>query len=130
MEIDLKTLAHYIKQEVRAEFNEVHLSGNLMNTIKVVKDGDDYLVKIPAEIYDFAKFWKEKVIIPTGKGSYASQLNEQGSEFWLYWQDKNGKWHKQKRKPRNHKNYIENAIIRAVARFSKENGWQITQEIL
>ncbi len=93
---DMMLLAEKIRNKIRLEFNVVHLSKNLMNTIKVYETSYGYEVEIPAEIYDIKKWFKEGVIVYTGKGSYAQAVNETGG-----WSE-------------SHNGYVECAIASAI----------------
>lgn len=102
-QILLQKLAEKIKEKIRNDFKEVHLSQNLMNTISVSSTPTGFLVDIPAEIYDLAKYYKEGVIIYTGAGSYAEDVDINGGF--------SGK----------HKDYIERAILESVSEWVAEN---------
>lgn len=89
----------------REEFKAVHLSGQLMRSIKVEADGDgNYRVEIPPQIYDIAKFRKSGVVIPTSQDSYALKLNVTGGFSGT------------------HKDYIERAIFATFVRWHLANG--------
>lgn len=107
---ELEDLAYCIKNALREEFADKHLSGNLLNTIKIEVVGDDKVnVIIPAEVYNFYRFFKDRVIIPRGGGSYASRLDKEGSSFVVY--------HKGGRsfvKPHNHIGYVDRVINEAL----------------
>lgn len=79
---DSKLLADIIVKNIREEFQEKHLSGNLADTIRVEKyngsDGIGYDVVIPAETYDIKEFSKTGKIVYTYNGSYASQVDVTG----------------------------------------------------
>lgn len=102
-QILLQKLAEKIKQKIINDFKEVHLSQNLMNTISVSSTPTGFLIDIPAEIYDLAKYYKEGVIIYTGAGSYAEDVDINGGF--------SGK----------HKDYIERAILESVSEWVAEN---------
>lgn len=102
-QILLQKLAEKIKQKIINDFKEVHLSQNLMNTISVSSTPTGFLIDIPAEIYDLAKYYKEGVIIYTGAGSYAEEVDINGGF--------SGK----------HKDYIERAILESVSEWVAEN---------
>ena len=102
-QILLQKLAEKIKEKIRNDFKEVHLSQNLMNTISVSSTPTGFLIDIPAEIYDLAKYYKEGVIIYTGAGSYAEDVDINGGF--------SGK----------HKDYIERAILESVREWIAEN---------
>ena len=102
-QILLQKLAEKIKEKIRNDFKEVHLSQNLMNTISVSSTPTGFLIDIPAEIYDLAKYYKEGVVIYTGAGSYAEDVDINGGF--------SGK----------HKDYIERAILESVSEWIAEN---------
>ena len=102
-QILLQKLAEKIKEKIRNDFKDVHLSQNLMNTISVSSTPTGFLIDIPAEIYDLAKYYKEGVIIYTGAGSYAEDVDINGGF--------SGK----------HKDYIERAILESVSEWVAEN---------
>lgn len=106
----LNLLKDLIIQEIQKDFDQKHLSGNLVETIRWEVNEQGYNIIIPAEVYDMYRFFKEGVIIPTGWGSYASELDETGSEFAVY--SKKGKRYYVK--PHNHIGYIERAINNAL----------------
>ena len=111
-QILLQKLAEKIKQKIINDFKEVHLSQNLMNTISVSSTPTGFLVDIPAEIYDLAKYYKEGVIIYTGAGSYAEDVDINGGF--------SGK----------HKDYIERAILESVSEWLAENELRSKEVIL
>lgn len=102
-----RRLAEIIVKKLKAEFSSIHLSGNLASTIKISKYSDNensgYEIEIPAEMYDIAKFRKDGVIIHTGKGSYASEVNVSGGFSG------------------QHKNYVENSIQQAISEWLGES---------
>lgn len=114
-EAQLSSLAYFVKAEIREDFKHRHLSGNLMETIRVGKTPDGFEVEIPAEIYDMYEFQMTGAIVYTGEGSYANQLDIAGSEFWTFYLDGSRRYVK----PHNHINYAENAIKRAVDKWMK-----------
>ena len=93
-------LAKLIVQSLQKEFQIVHYTGNLMNTIKIIETENGVAVEIPAERYLFSTYRKKGVIIPYGfGGSYASEIDETGGF--------SGK----------HKGYVERCIDEAIARW-------------
>ena len=83
-EKDLYKLASIIIANIKEEFALKHLSGNLVKTIKVENLGNQINIIIPAEIYDILEYKKTKVIRYTGKGSYASSLDEKSENHTGY----------------------------------------------
>ena len=73
-------LADEIVMFIMKDFKDLHLSGNLMDTLTVEREGlNKVTIRIPAQVYDMYKYVKDKVIVYTNQGSYASKLNEEGS---------------------------------------------------
>ena len=92
---------------IMKDFRDLHLSGNLTNTLTVEREGlNKVTIRIPAQIYDMYKYLKEKVIIYTGQGSYASRLNDEGSYIF-------------KKYIGNHIRYIDSSI--SLAMMNLEN---------
>lgn len=102
---DKEQLARLIVEMLELEFKDIHLSKNLVNTIKIYKDVDKWVVEIPAVMYDFKTYFSKGVIIPyNGDDSYAELINQTGGF--------SGK----------HKDYIDNCIVNAIIRWKlKEN---------
>ena len=106
----VQELAELIRAYIRANFETVHLSGNLMDTITVEKTADGFTVEIPAEIYDLKRWKKEKAIVYTGEGSYAEKVNQTGGF--------SGK----------HANYVEDEIEIAIIDWGRDNNMQLVKE--
>ena len=102
---ELQKLADIIVAKINEEFEIKHLSRNLVNTIKIEMVEDKIDIIIPAETYDILKFKEKGVVIPTGKGSYASKLDEEGSSLMV--SNKNGSY---QIKPGNHKGFLDKVI--------------------
>lgn len=119
-EKELEQLAILIIQKLREEFSIKHLSGNLINTIKIENIGDEIKIHIPAQTYNMLLYQTKGVVVHTSHGSYASKLDEIGSEFYSYPQGtrKGGK----KIKPHNHKGYIDKIINQAIREWSSMMG--------
>lgn len=115
---EVKVLALYIKQEIIRGFKDKHLSGNLMDTINVRATPNGAEVEIPAEIYDMKRYQLEGVVAYTGEGSYASQLDIEGSQFYSYSKDGKRVW----KAPKNHVNYVDEAIKAAISRWMADMG--------
>lgn len=107
---DLKDL---IIEEIKNDFKDKHLSKNLVNTISFEKTEEGLNIKIPAEIYNFYQFFSHGVVISKGIGSYASSLDEIGSEFMVY--PEHGP--RFVAKPHNHIGYVERAINNALEKW-------------
>lgn len=114
MKIDLVVqLSELVRKYIVKNFEKVHLSGNLMKTIRVEYQDDKFFVVIPAEIYDVELYLEKKVIKYTGEGSYAQDVNETGGL--------SGK----------HINYVDKAIIEAIDEWVKVNNLDVGElEIL
>lgn len=106
-EYSLLDLANKIKAKIRQEFVNIHLSKNLMDTIEVKRTTMGYEIEIPAEIYDLDKWYNEKVIVYTGEGSYAQQVNIEGGFSGT------------------HQNYVEKAIQDAINEWIKERKYNV-----
>lgn len=93
-------LAKLILEELKKEFQVTHLSKNLVNTLKIYKDGEKWVVEIPAVMYDFKTYFSKGVIVPyNGDDSYAQLINQTGGFS------------------KKHKNYVENCINSAIKRW-------------
>lgn len=118
MKINKQKLADIIVEELKNEFKIKHMSKNLINTIKVINEGDEIRIEIPARTYNMLKYQNEGVIVYTNHGSYASKLDTQGSSFNVY---NNGSRKGSFRlKVGNHKGYVDKIINTAVQRFLAE----------
>lgn len=131
------SLAKCIKRALDKEFEVVHLSGNLLKTIKLIPSANGVSVEIPAEIYDLDLYQKEGIIAYNGQGSYASSIDLEGSHLVYYKQDispitprldkrltKRGFVNMGDRYEKdlgNHKGYIDRAISKGIAEFIKLN---------
>lgn len=104
---ELSILAEKIKNKIFKNFEYVHLSKNLIDTIEVRRTTFGYEIDIPAEIYDLQKWYKERVIVYTGEGSYAQEVNESGGF--------SGK----------HTNYVEDAIKEAISEWTIEMKYNV-----
>lgn len=75
-------LARIIVKNLKAEFSVFHLSGNLANTITITKYSSEsqsgYDINIPAEIYDIPLYRRKGVVVHTGTGSYANEVDLSG----------------------------------------------------
>lgn len=111
-EKELEKLAEIIVAKIKEEFAIKKLSGNLVKTIKVENMGDEIKIHIPAQTYNMLKFQNEGVIVHTSHGSYASKLDEVGSEFYIY--HKPARKGSFKVKPHNHIGYIDRVIQGAI----------------
>lgn len=104
---ELSILAEKIRNKIRLDFEYVHLSQNLINTIEVRRTTFGYEIDIPAEIYDLQKWFKEKVVVYTGQGSYAQEVDVSGGF--------SGK----------HTDYVELAIKEAISEWVSEMKYNV-----
>lgn len=77
----LYDIATTIIQEVQREFEAIHLTGQLMDSARIERDGDDILIKIDPLQYNFKAFRTRGVIIPYSDRSYASYVNDVSGGF-------------------------------------------------
>ena len=107
----LVALSLLIVKELKKEFTEHKLSGNLLNTISVTREGEKIQVIIPAKTYNMLRYQTTGVLVHTGNRSYASKLDDVGSEFNVY--NRDGRY-LYRAKPHNHVGYIERCIRKAI----------------
>ncbi|MBR6515947.1 MAG: hypothetical protein IKT40_03735 [Bacilli bacterium] len=100
-------LMNYIKENIEKNFSDKYITHNLINTIKIIPTETGFKLEIPAKMYDFKEWNKNKVIVPYGNGSYAQRVNKTGGFSG------------------EHKNYIEKAINEAIHRWLKENNYKL-----
>ena len=111
-EKELRILAEIILRKLKEEFAIKHLSGNLMNTISVEMLGDEIKINIPAQTYNMLLYQSKGVVVHTSHGSYASKLDEEGSNFMIYPnENRNGSY---RIHPGNHKGYVDRIINSAI----------------
>ena len=101
-------LANLILTEIKADFEVVFLSGNLRDTITIEKLENGFKIVVNAERYDIAQYTDNKVIVYTGEGSYASEVDETGGFSYQ----------------RVHKDYISRAIQNGINKWMKKNGFE------
>ena len=119
-ERELEKLANLIVQKLREEFAVKHLSKNLINTIKIENIGNEIKIYIPAQTYNMLLYQTQGVVVHTSNGSYASRLDETGSEFYAYPQ---GTRKGAKRiAPHNHKGYVDKVINEAISEWASTVG--------
>lgn len=105
-----KDLAYKIAEELQNEFAEIHLSGNLLNSIVVKSTENGAVVEIPAQMYDLDLYFETGQIVHNqGDVSYASLVNTTGGFS------------------RKHTNYVERCIKRAINRWKIENSLYIKE---
>lgn len=81
---------------LKKDFWDKYITLNLEKTIKIISTEDGFKIEIPARMYNFKEWNKNKVIVPYGTGSYAQRVNETGGFSGT------------------HKNYVERAIDEAI----------------
>ena len=107
-EKELELLAEIILKNLKEEFSIKHLSGNLINTITVEMLGNEIKINIPAQTYNMLLYQSKGVVVHTSHGSYASKLDEEGSNFMIYPNEtRKGSY---RIHPRNHIGYIDRVI--------------------
>lgn len=119
-EKELQLLADIIVRRLKEEFSLKKLSGNLVNTITVESYGNEVKINIPAQTYNMLKYQEKGVVIHTGNGSYASKLDEIGSEFYVYPQGTRKGSHLVK--PHNHIGYVDRVINGAIQEWRSQLG--------
>ena len=119
-ERELEQLARLIVEKLKEEFAIKHLSKNLINTIKVENLGDEIKIHIPARTYNMLLFQTKGVVVHTNHGSYASKLDEEGSQFYSY--PKGTRKGSKRISPRNHKGYVDKVINQAIREWSSMIG--------
>ena len=102
--MNLTRLAERIERNIKNDFEKLHITRNLMDTIKVVVHQDKVEIEIPAERYDFKKWNKDKVVVYNNTGSYAQSVDAYGGFS------------------KTHKLYVENAIYDALVETMQEEG--------
>ena len=99
-----QSLAKILADEFRNEFRTIHLSGQLLKSIKVSKDdSDNYMVRIPPQIYDIAFYRRYKVVKNISTDSYAIDVNLSGGFSGL------------------HKDYIQKCLSIAIQKWAMQN---------
>ena len=103
---DKQLLAEIIVMNLRTEFMLKHLTGNLLDSIKIESDGSSVKVIIDAPTYDMLEYLKNKTIVHDYKGSYASSLNEKGGQIL-------------NKKTGNHKGYVDEIIMKSITMWKE-----------
>ena len=100
---DKQLLAQIIVANLQEEFILKHLSGNLLDSIKIEDDeaSGNVRIIIDAPTYDMLVYLKDKVIVHNGNGSYASALDEKGGQIF-------------NKKTGNHKGYVDEVIMKSI----------------
>ena len=110
--MNLTRLAEKIERNIKNDFERIHITRNLIDTIKVRIFEGKVEIEIPAERYDFKKWNKDKVVVYNNTGSYAQAVDFYGGFS------------------KTHKIYVENAIYDALVEQMQEEGMKgvITSE--
>ena len=119
-----RILAELIINNLKAEFSVKHLTQNLINTLKIVETDEGVEVHISAPKYNWKVWWRDKVVKPTYKGSYAQSLSSDGSIIWYY----NNKGKRKLKKIGNHVGYVEDVIAISINQWKRLYGLEIEQE--
>ena len=114
-EPELALLASIIVRKINEEFDAKHLSGNLINTLKVTNIGNEIEIDIPAQTYNMLLYQSKGVVVHTSHGSYASKLDEEGSSFMVYPNGTRKGAHRIR--PGNHKGYIDRIIDESISEW-------------
>lgn len=101
---DLKLIAEYIASSIRDDFEVVHLSRNLADTLKVINDGNKFKVDIKADRYNVAEYRRSGTIVYNHQGSYAQKVNVSGGYS------------------KKHIGYVEESILRGITRYVNSTG--------
>lgn len=124
---DLEELAFIIVEKIKEEFSIKHLSGNLAKTIEVRNTPEKIEIIIPAKTYNMLLYQTQGVVVHTSRGSYASKLDKEGSQFYSY---SNGTRKGSKKiKPGNHKGYVDKVINEAVNEWMTKLGKFDTKKV-
>jgi hypothetical protein len=100
-------LMRYIKEGIEESFGDKYITHNLINTITITTTETGFNLEIPAQMYDFKEWNRNRVVVPYGNGSYAQRVNKTGGFS------------------KTHKNYVEKAINKAIRRWLKEYGYKM-----
>lgn len=122
----LEDLAHIIIKNIKLEFDLKHLSGNLVNTLQVVNNQGNIQVIIPAPTYNMLLYQTQHIIVHDYRGSYASKLDTEGSNFMVYpYGTRKGAY---RAYPRNHINYVDDVIAQSLREWLGQlSQYQISQ---
>ncbi len=107
--LDLQNLANKIVEKIKEDFEVYHISKNLINTIKITQTSRGIDIDIPAEIYDLQRWYKDRVIVYNGNGSYAQEVDERGGFSGT------------------HTNYVEDAIKSAIKEWISEKNLKVKE---
>jgi hypothetical protein len=125
-------LALEILGALQREFEDKHLSQNLLNNTQIVETKDYVEIHINAPTYDFYEYFIHGLIIPPKKAGlpteYASTLDAQGSQYTMYWVDAKGNVKKAVKKPRNHVGYVNKILSEGINNWTNKQGLDIKVE--
>lgn len=124
-EEDLQVFTNIILENLKEEFSLKKLSGNLLNTITVEKNDEEIRINIPARTYNMLLYQQKGVVVHTGHGSYASKLDEQGSNFYVY--PNGGTNGRYKINPKNHKDFVNRVVQKSLEQFVNIKGYEIVK---
>lgn len=126
-DLELQQLAEIIVQKIKEEFEHKHLSRNLMNTVQIIATDDSIKVEIPAKTYNMLLYQTKKVVVHNGKGSYASKLDTDGSQFFVY--PKGTRKGSYRIAPHNHEGFVDSVIELAVSEWlAKLQKYKVVKE--
>lgn len=96
---------------LRKDFEEHHLSYNLVRTMEIVDNGDyEQIIKIPAREYNMPLYMRKGIFMYDGNKSYATELNEEGSKIEFVETRSQNRLKKRTKYIGNHKGYIEKSF--------------------
>lgn len=95
-------LAQLIVAKISENFSQKYITHNLIDNINITVRKENVIIEIPAQMYSFAEWNRNRVIVPYGKGSYANLVNKTGGFSGT------------------HKNYVEQAIDDALKIWKNE----------
>lgn len=113
---ELQLLSSLIIKNLKEEFAIKHLSKNLINTIKIENSDNEIKIYIPAQTYNMLEYKRNKVVVYTSHGSYASRIDEDGTSFMIYRGDtkkRSFRYH-----TTNHIGYINRVIDKSIQEWS------------
>ena len=114
---ELELLSSIIVKNLKEEFAIKHLSKNLINTIKIEFLENEIKIYIPARTYNMLEYKRNKVIVYTSHGSYASKIDESGTSFMIYRGDTRKRSFRYRTD--NHIGYIDRVINKSIEEWSE-----------
>ena len=123
----LELLAQILVKNIQEEFEIKHMSGNLVNTIELIAEKDSVKIIIPAQTYNMLLYQTKGVVVHTNRGSYASKLDTQGSEFYIYpYGTRKGSF---KVSPHNHVGFVEQVIEKSLSEWASQRGEFVANKV-